>query len=171
MDYKKIIRTIPDFPKQGILFYDISSLLMHSEGFHCVIDDMAEIISPLKPDLLLAIEARGFLLAAPLAYKLNLGFAMIRKQGKLPGSVISHQYDLEYGQDMIQIQADAIKKGQNIVILDDLLATGGTLSAAVDLTQKLGGNISMALTIIELIGLNGRDKIHCPFHSLVQCTI
>ncbi len=171
IDLKTIIRTIPDFPKPGILFYDISTLLGDARGFKYAIDSLIEIVKPLKPDMLVAIEARGFLLAAPLAYHLGVGFAMVRKKGKLPGKTIAHKYDLEYGQDEIFIQADAFEPSDKLVVVDDLLATGGTLNAAIELSQKLGGNVLMALTIIELVGLNGRGKISVPFQSLIQCEI
>ena len=128
---------------------------------------MVGIIEPQKPDLLVGIESRGFLTAAPLAIELGVGLTMIRKQGKLPGKLLSHKYDLEYGSDTIEIQADAITKGQNVVVLDDLLATGGTALATATLLQKAGANILSAAFVIELKFLSGREKFNFPTHSLV----
>jgi adenine phosphoribosyltransferase len=168
MNLSEHIRTIADFPKPGILFYDISTLLAHPQAWaHCV-DSLAEVIRPLKPDLLVGIESRGFLTAAPLALKLGLGFVMVRKQGKLPGETVQYRYDLEYGSDTLEIQADAIAKGQRVVVLDDLLATGGTMRATIDLVRKVGGNPVAAACIIELEGLGGRDEIGIPCHTLLQ---
>ena len=159
MDLKQHIRTIPDFPKEGILFYDISTLLAHAGAWCSCIDQLTSEVQPLQPDLLVAIESRGFLTAAPLALKLGCGFAMIRKKGKLPGPTISHTYDLEYGSDTIELQADAIEPGQTVVIMDDLLATGGTASAAGELIRDVGGVISGASFILELSFLPGRSRL------------
>lgn len=162
------IRTIPDFPKPGILFYDISTLLAHPQAWaHCV-DSLATAIAPYKPDMLIGIESRGFLTAAPLALKLGLGFAMVRKEGKLPGETVTYRYDLEYGSDTLEIQADAVKPGQRVVVLDDLLATGGTLRATLDLVRKVKGNPVAAACIIELDGLGGRDELGIPCTTLLQ---
>lgn len=122
MDLKDHIRSIPDFPKEGILFYDISTLLAHADAWQVALGRLSKIVRQFQPDILAGIESRGFLVAAPLAARLGLGFTMIRKQGKLPGDTISHEYDLEYGTDTIEIQSDAVKKDQRVVILDDLLA-------------------------------------------------
>ncbi len=130
MDLKQHIRNIPDFPKPGILFYDISTLLAHAGAWKETIKRMADEIRPYKPDILAGIESRGFLLTAPLALELDLGFIMVRKRGKLPGDVVGHSYDLEYGTDHVEVQADAVKPGQRVVVLDDLLATGGTMAAS-----------------------------------------
>ena len=137
MDLKAHIRHVPDFPKPGILFYDISTLLAHGPAWKETVNRLVTAITPLEPDLLVGIESRGFLVAAPLSYLMGCGFVMVRKRGKLPGDVIQHHYDLEYGTDTVEIQADAIKKGQRVVVLDDLLATGGTLQAA-DLAAAQG---------------------------------
>src|SRR3954463_13318550 len=126
MDLKDHIRGIPDFPKPGILFYDISTLLRHPQAWQTAMERMADAVGGHKPDLLAGIESRGFLLAAPLALKLGCGFIMLRKRGKLPGDVVGLNYALEYGEDRIEIQADAIERGSRVVIVDDLLATGGT---------------------------------------------
>src|SRR5215471_19217977 len=150
IDLKKHIRSIPDFPKPGILFYDISTLLAHPKAWHATIEQMAEAIKKHKPDVLAGIESRGFLLAAPLALALGTGFVMLRKQGKLPCITVGHSYALEYGTDTIEIQADAIEKGKRVVLVDDLLATGGTMAAAVKLLEQVGAVVPAAACIIEL---------------------
>ena len=141
MDLKDHIRTIPDFPTPGILFYDISTLLAHPGAWKHCISLLTETIAPHEPDLLIGIESRGFLVSAPLALELNCGFAMVRKKGKLPGETIAYEYDLEYGTDTIEIQADAIAPGKRVVILDDLLATGGTMEASIELARRVGGDV------------------------------
>jgi adenine phosphoribosyltransferase len=128
---------------------------------------LADVIAPLQPDLLVGIESRGFLVAAPLALKLGKGFAMVRKKGKLPGKTIRHTYDLEYGSDTIEVQADLIEPGQKVIVLDDLLATGGTLSAAITLLRNVGADVKGAACIIELTFLEGRKRLDVPFHSLI----
>jgi adenine phosphoribosyltransferase len=168
MDLKKHIRHVPDFPKPGILFYDISTLLAHAEAWHEALNRLTETLAPYKPDLLVGIESRGFLVAAPLADRLGTGFIMIRKRGKLPGEVIRHSYDLEYGQDVIEIQAEAIKPGQRVVVLDDLLATGGTMAAAVTLLEKVGAEVAAIGCLIELTFLKGRDRLKVPTHTLLS---
>jgi len=167
MNIKNHIRQIPDFPKPGILFYDISTLLAHPAAWESTVDSLATAVAPHRPDVLAGIESRGFLVAAPLALKMGLGFIMVRKQGKLPGPTIPHSYDLEYGQDSIEIQADAIEPGQKVVVLDDLLATGGTLNAACQLLRKHGADVRAAACIIELSFLKGRDRIDVPVSTLV----
>ncbi len=167
MDVKDHIRGIPDFPKPGILFYDISTLIAHADAWQVTMGRMAKVVSQYQPHVLAGIEARGFLVAAPLALKLGLGFVMVRKEGKLPGKTISHEYDLEYGTDTVQIQADAVNKGDRIVLVDDLLATGGTMNAAAALFDKVGAEVVGAACIIELTFLNGRDRLEMPFSTLV----
>lgn len=167
IDLKDHIRQIPDFPKPGILFYDISTLLAHPEAWHAAVSRLGEIVKPHRPHLLAGIESRGFLVAAPLAYALGCGFIMLRKKGKLPGATVPYTYDLEYGSDTIEIQQGAIAPGQRIVLVDDLLATGGTLAAAIRLLQNVGGEVVSAATIIELSFLAGRSKIDVPFDSLI----
>lgn len=167
MDFKQHIRSVPDFPKPGILFYDISTLLAHPNAWRATVESLAEVLRPHQPDLLVGIESRGFLVAAPLAYELNRGFAMIRKKGKLPGRTAGFTYALEYGTDTIEIQEDAIAPGQRVVVLDDLLATGGTMSAAIDLVRKRGGAVVGAACIIELSFLGGRSRIDVPLASIV----
>jgi len=168
MDLKKHIRSIPDFPKPGILFYDISTLLAHAKAWHETIERMADVLRPYKPDLLAGIESRGFLLAAPLALALGTGFVMMRKQGKLPGTTVRHTYALEYGTDTIEIQNDAIKKGARVVLVDDLLATGGTLAAAVTLLEQVGGVVPAAACVIELTFLEGRKRLKVPVETLLK---
>ena len=167
MNIKDHIRSIPDFPKPGILFYDISTLLAHPDAWQVAMGRMAKLIGRHQPDVLAGIESRGFLVAAPLALKLGLGFIMVRKKGKLPGKTIRHEYALEYGTDVVEIQHDAVKKGDRVVILDDLLATGGTLGAAAQLLGKMGAEVVGAACLIELSFLNGRSRLSMPFDSLV----
>jgi adenine phosphoribosyltransferase len=167
MDLKQHIRSIPDFPKPGILFYDISTLLAHPKAWQTTVQRLAAALRPHRPDLLIGIESRGFLVAAPLAYELALGFAMIRKQGKLPGRTAHFTYDLEYGRDTIAIQEDAITPGQRVVVLDDLLASGGTMQAAINLVRRRGGEVTAAACIIELSFLQGRSRIDVPFTSMI----
>ncbi len=168
IDLKQHIRSIPDFPKPGILFYDISTLLAHAKAWHVAIERMAEVIRPYKPDLLAGIESRGFLVAAPLALALGTGFVMLRKKGKLPGLTVRHTYALEYGTDTIEIQHDAIKKGQRVVLVDDLLATGGTMAAAITLLRQIGAVVPAAACIIELDFLEGRKRLDVPVASLLN---
>ena len=167
MDLKQHIRSIPDFPKPGILFYDISTLLAHPAAWRATVSRLADALRPHQPDLLIGIESRGFLVAAPVAYELGCGFAMIRKQGKLPGKTVRHSYDLEYGSDTIEIQEDAFAAGQRVVVLDDLLATGGPMRAAIDLVRHRGGLVTAAGCIIELSFLQGRSRIDVPVTAIV----
>ena len=168
MDIKDYIRSFPDFPKPGILFYDISTLLAHEDAWQVAMGRMARAVGRHRPDVLAGIESRGFLVAAPLALKLGCGFVMARKQGKLPGRTIRHEYGLEYGTDIIEIQNDAVEKGQRLVVLDDLLATGGTMAAAVELFRKVGAEVVGAACIIELTFLGGRSKLDVPFTALIS---
>ncbi len=168
MNLKDHIRSVPDFPKPGILFYDVSTLISHPRAWRACVRRLADIVDGYEPDVLVGIESRGFLTAAPLALELGLGFVMVRKKGKLPGPIIPHTYELEYGSDSIEIQEDAIKPGDRVVILDDLLATGGTLAASVELTRKVGGDVKGAVCIIELPDLQGRSKLDIPVDSLIQ---
>jgi adenine phosphoribosyltransferase len=167
MNLKDHIRGIPDFPKPGILFYDISTLLREPDAWQVAMGRMARAVGGHQPDVLAGIESRGFLLAAPLALKLGLGFIMLRKRGKLPGAVVSHDYALEYGTDRLEIQADAVKPGQRVVIVDDLLATGGTMAAGITLLRGVGAEVPAAAVLIELTFLGGRAKLGVPCESLV----
>lgn len=168
MDIRDHIRQIPDFPKPGILFYDISTLLAHPLAWRETVDRLAALVRPFAPDLLFGIESRGFLTAAPLALQLGCGFGMVRKRGKLPGPTVAHTYDLEYGTDTIEIQADAVHPGQRVVVMDDLLATGGTLAASVELLRKVGANVQGAACIVELTFLEARRRLDIPVQTLVQ---
>jgi len=167
MDFKQHIRAIPDFPKAGILFYDISTLLAHPRAWRAMIEQLAEAVRPHRPELLVGIESRGFLVAAPLAYALGSGFAMVRKKGKLPGRTVRYSYDLEYGTDTIEVQEDAISPGQRVVVLDDLIATGGTMQAAIELVQQQGGTAAAAACIIELAFLKGRQRLTVPLTAMI----
>lgn len=160
------IRIVPDFPKPGIQFYDIATLLAHPAAWKETIRQLHDKVAPYKPDMLMGIESRGFLVAAPLALALGCGFGMVRKKNKLPGKTLSYSYKLEYGEDTIQIQPDLIKPGARIVIVDDLLATGGTMSAAVHLIRKADAEPVAAVCLIELKELQGRSHIDCPMETL-----
>lgn len=168
MNLKDHIRGVPDFPKPGILFYDISTLLQDAEAWRATVDRLEEAVKAMEPDVLIGIESRGFLLSAPLAYKLGLGFNMARKKGKLPAATASHTYDLEYGSDTVEIHEDAVSPGQKVVVVDDLLATGGTLSATIKLLRGMGAEVCGAACIIELAFLNGRDHIDVPLTTLIS---
>lgn len=168
MDLKEHIRQIPDFPKPGILFYDISTLLQHAEAWQSAITGLAQVVARHEPERLIGIESRGFLVVAPLALRLGLGFTMVRKKGKLPGETIAYDYDLEYGSDTVEIQADAITPDQRVVVLDDLLATGGTMAAAVGLLRQVGADVRGVACIIELAFLGGRDLLDMPVDTLIS---
>jgi adenine phosphoribosyltransferase len=168
MDLKKYIHDVADFPKPGILFRDISPLLADKDAWRSAIKELTKVIAPHKPEMLAGIESRGFLVTAPLALELGCGFMMVRKHGKLPGPTIPHTYALEYGTDTIEIQADTVGKGRRVVVLDDVLATGGTLAAAITLLRKTGADVRAAACIIELSALEGRKRLDLPFESLVQ---
>lgn len=159
MDFKNHIRVIPDFPQPGISFKDITTLLNDGEKYRQAIDELKKLVSGLKIDLIAGPEARGFVVGAPLAYALGVGFVPIRKSGKLPYETIEVGYDLEYGKDRLAMHNDAIKPGQNVLIADDLLATGGTISTSVNLVEQLGGNVVGTAFLIELSELNGRAKL------------
>ena len=167
MDLKAHIRGIPDFPKPGILFYDISTLLAHPSAWRATVDRLAEVIRPMNPQVLAGIESRGFLTAAPLALELGIGFVMVRKKGKLPGQTVSHTYSLEYGSDTMEIQTDAVEQGQRVVVMDDLLATGGTMQSAIELLYKVGADVRGAACIVELTFLKGRETVKVPVETLV----
>ncbi|KAA8786581.1 adenine phosphoribosyltransferase [Paenibacillus sp. 4624] len=159
MDFKEYIRVIPDFPQPGISFKDITTLLKDGEMYRNAINELKQMVSELKIDVIAGPEARGFVVGAPLAYALGVGFAPIRKSGKLPGATIEAGYDLEYGKDTLAMHTDAIEKGQNVLIADDLLATGGTIATSINLIEQLGGNVVGAAFLIELTDLNGRGKL------------
>lgn len=156
---KKLIREVPDFPKKGILFYDITTLLKDKSGYATLIDQLAEHYIGKQVDLILGMEARGFIFGPALAYRLNAGFVPVRKPGKLPAATARVEYDLEYGSNALEVHKDAIEKGQRVLIVDDLLATGGTAQATAKLASSLGAQIGGLAFVVELDFLNGRDKL------------
>ena len=156
---KKLIREVPDFPKKGILFYDITTLLRDKVGFATLIDQLSEYYLPMEVDLVLGIEARGFIFGPALAYRLNAGFVPVRKPGKLPAATARAEYELEYGSNTLEIHRDAIEKGQRVIIVDDLLATGGTAEATARLAASLGAKIAGLGFVVELDFLSGRNKL------------
>lgn len=169
MGLEKYIRDVPDFPKKGIIFKDITTLLKDKEGFKEAIAILTERYKGTKVDAVVGIESRGFILGAPLAYNLNAGFIPVRKKGKLPAETITETYALEYGTDTIEIHKDALQKGQKVIVIDDLLATGGTLGAACRLVDKFGVEIIEVATLIELTFLNGREKLNnYKYHTIIQ---
>jgi adenine phosphoribosyltransferase len=167
MELKDHIRGVPDFPKPGVLFYDISTLLRHEDAWQVAMGRMARAARAHQPDLIAGIESRGFLIAAPLALKLGCGFIMLRKRGKLPGPTVGLDYALEYGSDRIEIQSDAVAPGQRVMVVDDLLATGGTMAAGIKLLRNIGAHVPAAAALIELTFLHGRDRLDVPFEALV----
>ena len=168
MDLAAFLRDVPDFPKPGILFYDISTLLAHPAAWKATVEQLKTVVDGYKPDVLAGIESRGFLVAAPLALELGLGFHMVRKKGKLPGKTIPYTYDLEYGSDTLEIHQDAFAPGSRVLMVDDLLATGGTARAAVELLGKLDVEVVTAAFVIELTALPGRKVLEpVPVLSLI----
>src|SRR5215470_3586011 len=159
-ELKKLIREVPDFPKKGILFYDITTLLKDKAGYATLIDLLAEQYIGKDVDLILGMEARGFIFGPALAYRLNAGFVPVRKPGKLPAATARVQYDLEYGSNILEVHKDAIQKGQRVIIVDDLLATGGTAAATVSLAKSLGADIAGLGFVVELDFLKGREKLN-----------
>jgi len=157
---RKLIREVPDFPKAGINFYDITTLLKDPTGLRQTIDALADLVGSEKVDTVIGVESRGFIFAAPLAYKLGAGFVPVRKPKKLPAEKVSVSYELEYGRDTLEMHRDAIGEGHRVLIVDDLLATGGTAKAVVDLVESLGGKIVRLLFVVELDFLNGRQKFN-----------
>lgn len=169
LNWQDAIRTIPDFPEKGILFRDITTLLKNGEAFAAMIDEVAEKVGPMNPEVIVGPESRGFILGAAVAYHLKKGFIPVRKPGKLPAEVLSHEYALEYGTDVLEIHRDAIQKGQPIVVVDDLLATGGTAEATARMIEELGGVVAGFVFLIELTYLDGRDKLKgYPVETLLK---
>ena len=156
---KSKIRHVPDFPKAGILFYDVTTLLRDPAGFKMAVDSMAMPFTAQQIDVVVGIESRGFILGAAVADRLNAGFVPVRKLGKLPSKTIRASYDLEYGSDSLEMHSDAVERGQRVLIVDDLLATGGTASATVKLVKELGGQLQGVSFLIELLALDGRRKL------------
>lgn len=169
MDLKTWIRDVPDFPKEGIIFKDITTLLKEPEVFKNVIDLMAANYSDRKIDRIVAIESRGFIFGSALAYQLGTGFVPVRKPKKLPSKIEREEYALEYGTDVLEIHVDALEPGEQVLIVDDLLATGGTAAASARLVEKLKANVAGLVFLIELTFLNGRDKLKgYDIHALIQ---
>ena len=168
MNIKNTIRTIPNFPKKGIMFRDITTLLANPDAFQESVDKLAERIRGKKVEAILGIESRGFIFGAALAYKMGLEFIPIRKKGKLPGSTISEDYELEYGTDTIEIHDDILEEGKRVVLVDDLIATGGTAKAAVNLIKKTGAELVDALFVINLPDLKGIEKLGIESYCLVE---
>ena len=170
MDHlKKLIREVPDWPKPGILFYDVTTLVGDAGGLRAVVESLAERYHDAKIDVVAGIEARGFILAPAVALRLGTGFVPIRKPKKLPWKTSRVTYDLEYGTDTLEIHQDAVSKGQRVLLVDDLLATGGTAAAAAQLIRQLGGEVAAAAFIVELTFLSGRKKLgDLPVHALLQ---
>lgn len=158
-DIKEYIRTIPDYPKKGVLFRDITTVLDDADGLRLAIDEMTKLLDGVDFDIIAGAEARGFICGMPIAYNLHKAFVPVRKKGKLPGETVSESYDLEYGSAEIEIHKDAIKPGQKIVLVDDLIATGGTIEAAAKLCEKLGGEVVKIIFLIELTDLGGRERL------------
>ena len=159
MDIKSTIRTIPDYPKPGIMFRDVTTLLGNARAFRTTVDLLVQPYAGTRIDKVAGIEARGFILAGAVAHQLSVGFVPVRKKGKLPGKTIGQSYDLEYGTDTVEIHADALNKGDNVLIVDDLIATGGTCEAAVKLIEKAGGTVVGCSFIIDLPELGGRKRL------------
>ncbi|HEX3036650.1 MAG TPA: adenine phosphoribosyltransferase [Thermodesulfobacteriota bacterium] len=171
-DLRKYIRDIPNFPKEGIMFHDITPLLQNKEAFRKTIDVMAETIQGKGVEYLIGVEARGFIFASALAYKLGVGLVIVRKLGKLPFEKINASYDLEYGKDILEVHKDAISGGSKIVLVDDLLATGGTAAAVGNLVKKMGGEIVGYSFLVELTELKGRDRLRpYPVWSILEFSV
>ncbi len=159
MDFKAAIRTIPDYPKKGIMFRDITTLLGNPRAFRRAVDELVQPYAGLRIDKIAGIEARGFILGGAVAHQLSIGFVPVRKKGKLPHTVIGEDYALEYGTDRVEIHADAVKPGDNVIVVDDLIATGGTATAAIRLLERAGANVLGCSFVIDLPELGGADKI------------
>ena len=163
------IRNIPDFPHQGIQFKDITTALKDKETFKSIIDNMYELVKDLDIDYIVAIESRGYILGAPLAYKLNAGLVIVRKPGKLPAPTERVEYGLEYGKDVLEIHKDAIEQGKKVLVIDDLLATGGTVNATIELVEKIGATVTASLFLIELKEISHIANVKSPVISLIKC--
>jgi len=153
------VRSIPDFPEPGIIFRDVTSILQDADGLQLAIDSIQELLKDTEVDLIAGTESRGFIFGMPVAYNLHKPFVTVRKKGKLPCETVSQEYDLEYGSAEIEMHKDAVKPGQKVVVIDDLIATGGTVEAAVKLIERLGGEVVKIIFLMELAGLNGRERL------------
>ena len=168
MNYKALIREVPDFPKPGILFYDITTLLKNAQAFRSIADELAARYEGQRIAKIIGIESRGFIMGGTLAARLGAGFVPVRKPGKLPADIYEVEYSLEYGSSVLAIHRDAVSPGERVLIVDDLLATGGTAAATIDLVRQLGGEIAGLDFLIELKGLNGRDRLAgYDVHSMI----
>ena len=156
---EEYVRSIPDFPEPGVIFRDVTSILQDADGLSLAIDSMQSYLKDMDLDVIVGLESRGFMFGVPIAYNLHKAFVPVRKKGKLPCETISQTYDLEYGSEEIEIHKDAIRPGQKVAIVDDLIATGGTVEAAVKLIERLGGEVVKIVFLMELEGLNGREKL------------
>ncbi len=169
MNLDDFITDVPDFPEEGVVFKDITPLLGNPEAYRESIDKMIEIAGESGGEKIAAVESRGFLFGSTMAYDMNIGHILVRKPGKLPREVERVTYELEYGEDTLEIHTDAVKQGEKIILVDDLLATGGTIEASIELIEKVGGEIAAVIFLIELEFLNGRDRIsEYPVHSLLK---
>ena len=168
MNYKALIREVPNFPKPGILFYDVTTLLKDAKAFRSIVDDLMQRYRSRQISKVVGIESRGFILGGPLAYHLGAGFVPVRKPGKLPADIFEVKYNLEYGSNSLAIHRDAVSIGERVLIVDDLLATGGTAAATVNLVRQLGGEIVGLVFLVELAALKGRDKLDgYDIHSMI----
>ena len=156
---EEYVRSIPDFPEPGIIFRDVTTILQDADGLHLAIDRLLEFLKDVEFDLVVGPESRGFIFGVPVAYEMHKGFVPVRKPGKLPCETVSVDYDLEYGSAQLQMHKDAVKPGQKVVIVDDLMATGGTTEAIVKLVEKLGGTVVKVCFVMELAGLKGRERV------------
>lgn len=156
---EEYVRSIPDFPEKGIIFRDVTSVLQDADGLHLAIDSMQELLKDVDFDVVVGAESRGFVFGTPLAYNLHKPFVLVRKKGKLPCETVSKEYELEYGSAVIEMHKDSIKPGQKVVLVDDLIATGGTIEAAAQLVEELGGEVVKIIFLMELAGLKGRERL------------
>lgn len=162
------VTTIPDFPEPGIMFRDITTVVEDEDGLKLAIDTMQDLVKDIDFDLVVGAESRGFIFGTPLAYLMHKPFSLVRKKGKLPRETVEMSYDLEYGSATIEMHKDSVKKGQKVLIVDDLIATGGTVEAAIELVEALGGEVVGVLVLMELKGLKGRERLKCPLYSAIQ---
>jgi adenine phosphoribosyltransferase len=167
IDIKALIRTVPDFPRPGVLFRDITTLLKHADGFSAVVDKLGGAYREYPIDKIAAIESRGFIIGAALAYKLNVGFVPIRKRGKLPAENFGHDYELEFGADRLEVHQDGIQRGERVLLVDDLIATGGTAEAALRLITMAGGSVVGCAFVVDLPELGGRKKLETLGHAVL----
>ncbi len=168
MDFKSVIRTIPDYPKPGIMFRDITTLLGNARAFRRAVDEMVQPYAGLRLDKVAGIEARGFILGGAIAHQLSIGFVPVRKKGKLPHTVVGEDYALEYGTDRVEIHADAVQPGESVLIVDDLIATGGTAIAGIRLIERVGGKVAGCSFVIDLPELGGADRIRALGHDVTS---